>query len=119
MGSATAHGAHIFWLLASVRILLSSRCCNEAVRYAIPHIQDFSARVCRATIFSKVDLVRGYHQVPVAPENIAKTAVITPFGLFEFLLMPFGLKKAAQTFQPLMDNVYQPFDFCFCIWTIF
>ena len=64
-------------------------------------------------MFSKVDLVWGYHQVLVAEEDIPKTAVIAPFGLFEFLRMPFGLKNAAQTFQQLMDSICQPFDFLF------
>lgn len=71
-------------------------------RYPVPHIQDFSVHLAGATFFSKVDLVRGYHQVPVHPPDVPKT-VITPFGLFEFLRMPFGLKGAAQTFQRLMD----------------
>ena len=86
---------------------------TEADRYAIPHIQDFSARLSGATMFSKVDLVRGYHQVPVDEEDVPKTAVITPFGLFEILRMSFGLKNAAQTFQRLMNSICQPFDSVF------
>ena len=82
-------------------------------RYSLPHIQDFAARLDGAKIFSKVDLIRGYHQVSVAGADICKTAFITPFGLFEFLRMPFGLKNAAQAFQRLMDTVCQSLDFVF------
>ena len=74
-------------------------------RYPVPRLQDFASQLKGRKIFSKVDLVRGYNQIPVAAADVPKTAVITPFGLFEFLRMPFGLKNAAQAFQRFMDQV--------------
>ena len=58
------------------------RCLNEVTvfdRYPVPHIQDFSAHLAGMTIFSTVDLIQGYHQIPVVTEGISKTAVITSF----------------------------------------
>ena len=82
-------------------------------RYPIPHIQDFTAQLSGCTVFTKIDLVRAYHQIPVHPDDVPKTAVITPFGLFEFVRMPFGLRNAAQTFQRFMDQVLRGLPFCF------
>ena len=58
-------------------------------------------------------MIRGYHQIPLASSPIPKTAVITPFGLWDFVCMPFGLKHAAQCFQRLMDGILRDVPFAF------
>jgi cleavage and polyadenylation specificity factor subunit 1 len=82
--------------------------------YPLPNIQDLSARLHGCSIFSKLDLRKGYYQIPVQEGDIHKTAVITPFGLWEFLRMPFGLRNAGQSFQRFMDEVLAGLDFAFC-----
>jgi hypothetical protein len=72
-------------------------------KYPLPNMQDLSNDLHGCTVFNKINLVKGYHQVPVATEGIPKTASITQFGFFEYLFTPFGLSNAAQTFQRMMD----------------
>ena len=80
-------------------------------RYPILHIHDVTVKIQDKSMFSKQDLIRPYHQIPVEPNHISKTAIITPFGLFEFLHVPFGLKNAAQTFQRFIDYVLHGLHF--------
>ena len=82
-------------------------------RYPVRHIHDVAHYLDGCKIFSKIDLVKAYQQIPVAEEDICKTAIITPFGLFEFPFMTFGLRNAGQTFQRFMDEVLRGLDFCF------
>ena len=84
--------------------------CWDMIIY---YIQDYSRHLSGCSTFPKIDLVRAYHQIPVHPDDIQKTAITTPFGLFEFPYMSFGLRNAAQTFQRFMDEILKDLDFCF------
>lgn len=82
-------------------------------RYPLPRIEDVSNILHNKNIFSKIDLQQAYYQIPIAKEDKEKTAVITPFGLFEFNFMPFGLRNAPATFQRFISNVLRGLDFVF------
>lgn len=73
-------------------------------KYSLRYLDDFSASLHGKNIFSVVDFAKTFLPIPVAPKDVPKTAIITPFGLFEFLYMTFGLKNAAQTFQRFIDH---------------
>ena len=68
-------------------------------------MRDITSSLAVATVLSKLDLKKGYHQIPVQPAHVKKTAIINPFGLFKFVRLPFGLKNAGMTFQRFMDRV--------------
>jgi hypothetical protein len=72
---------------------------------------DFQEKIAGCAIFSKVDLGKGYHQILMHPGDIPRTAIATPFGLFKFLQMTFGLRNTGNTFQKQMDHILAGLDF--------
>ena len=88
-------------------------------RYPLPALTTFNEQLAGCTVFSKVDLKQSFQQGCVDESSQEKTAIITTLGLYKFLRMPYGLKKAAQCFQL---NVHQLLRTCLshtlCTWTM-
>ena len=92
----------------SLRLCVDYRKLNKQSQpdaYPMPRIDDLIDGLGRSHYISTLDLTKGYWQVPLAVEDRPKTAFVTPHGLYQFKVMPFGLQGAPATFQRLMDRV--------------
>ncbi|GBP69250.1 hypothetical protein EVAR_56794_1 [Eumeta japonica] len=77
-------------------------------------LQDFIYILTKKKFFSRIDINHAYHHIPIHEKDIEKTAIITPFGYFDFPRMTFGLRNAVQTFQRFLNHtVLQGLDFLF------
>jgi hypothetical protein len=75
-------------------------------KYSLPRIDPLFDQLIGAQVFSKIDLRFGYHQIKIHEEDIPRTAFSTQYGLYEYLVMSFGLTRALAHFMYLMNSVF-------------
>jgi hypothetical protein len=94
------------------RMCIDYRALNEVTiknKYLLPRIEDLFNQLRGASVFSKIDLRSGYHQLRIRPSDIPKTTFITKYGLYEFTVMSFGLTNALAFFMNLMNSVFMDY----------
>jgi hypothetical protein len=95
----------------TLRLCVDYRLLNEVTiknKYPLPRIDLLFDQLVGAKVFSKINLRSGYHQIKIRPKDILKTTFTTRYGLYEYLVMSFGLNNALAHFMYLMNLVIMP-----------
>jgi hypothetical protein len=95
----------------SLRMCVDYRPLNAVTiknKYHLPCIDILFDQLCKAKVFSKIDLRSGYHQIKFCPKDVSKTAFSTRYSLYEYLVMSLGLTNTTAHFMYLMNLVFMP-----------
>ena len=100
------------------RVVIDYRKLNEITvddKFPIPNIENILDKLGKAQYFTKIDLAKGFHQILMDEKDQKKTAFSTPFGHYEYVRMPFGLKNAPATFQRMINSVLREYINKICV----